>query len=240
MSKSSPRGRFIVFEGTEGAGKTTQLNHLYAWLKTSGWWHRLQTLQPEHPPLLFTREPGGTALGRHLRRLLLDSELMAAEGLPEQTELLLYAADRSQHVQTVLEPALAKGTLVLCDRYTDSTVAYQGYGRGLDLALIQQLNAIATQGLVSDLTLWLDLDVQQGLTRAQQRPIEAGLGNDRMEAAALAFHQRVQQGFAALAKAEPHRIIRIDANADATQVAQTIQLIVEQRLAQWYPKLSEA
>jgi dTMP kinase len=240
MSRSSLRGRLIVFEGTEGTGKTTQLNHLQAWLQTSGWWYRLQTLQPEHPPLLFTREPGGTLLGKHLRQLLLDGELTAAEGLSEQTELLLYAADRAQHVQTVLEPALAKGTLVLCDRYTDSTVAYQGYGRGLDLALIQQLNAIATQGLASDLTLWLDLDVQQGLQRAQQRPTEVGLGKDRMEAAALAFHQRVRQGFAALAQAEPHRVIRIDASADAAHVAQTIQLIVEQRLAQWYPQLSKA
>lgn len=237
---SKLRGRFIVFEGTEGAGKSTQLKHLSHWLETSGWISRLQAhLSPHVPPLMLTREPGGTLLGQHLRHLLLDDTLTAAEGLPDRTELLLYAADRAQHVQTVLRPALDQGTLVLCDRYTGSTVAYQGYGRGLDLSLIHQLNAIATDGLTSDLTLWLDLDVQEGLLRARQRSAEAGLlvGGDRMEATELSFHQRVQQGFAALAQAEGTGMIRVAAKADAEQVAQTIQSVVEQHLKQWYSPL---
>jgi dTMP kinase len=170
-----PNGRFIVFEGVEGAGKSTQLNRLQRWLTESGWVDVLsKDLKSGTPPIWITREPGGTILGKQLRQLLLDSALTAAEGLPDVTELLLYAADRAQHVHAALRPALAEGTLVLCDRYTDSTVAYQGYGRGLALPLIQQLNAIATGGLKSDLTLWLDLDVREGLSRARA----PGYGSD--------------------------------------------------------------
>ncbi len=233
------RGRFIVFEGTEGAGKSTQLKRLKQWLADSGWLHHLQQfLPPEVSPVLVTREPGGTDLGQRLRLLLLDSSLTEAQGLPSITELLLYAADRAQHVFTTLNPALEKGTLILCDRYTASTVAYQGYGRALDLALIQQLNAIATCGLTPDLTLWLDLDVEQGLRRARQRQpkVLELAGADRMEAADLAFHQRVQQGFAAQAKANPQHMIRIEAGCSEDQVAAQIQTMMEQYLQQWYPQ----
>jgi dTMP kinase len=233
-----PNGRFIVFEGVEGAGKSTQLNRLQRWLTESGWVNVFsKDLKTGTPPIWVTREPGGTILGKQLRQLLLDSALTATEGLPDVTELLLYAADRAQHVHAALLPALNQGTLVLCDRYTDSTVAYQGYGRGLELSLIQQLNTIATGGLKSDLTLWLDLEVREGLSRARARQADAtGLqGTDRMEATELSFHERVQQGFAALAQAEPHRIVRVEASGSEDRVADQIQTIVEQHLRQWYP-----
>ena len=233
------RGRFIVFEGTEGAGKSTQLKRLQQWMADSGWIHHLQqSLPPGVSPILVTREPGGTDLGQRLRLLLLDSSLTEAQGLPSITELLLYAADRAQHVFTTLKPALEKGTLILCDRYTASTVAYQGYGRGLDLGLIGQLNAIATSGLTPDLTLWLDLDVEQGLHRAHQRQLEVLelTGEDRMESADLAFHQRVQQGFAAQAKADPQHMVRIDAGCSEDQVAAEIQIVMEHKLQKWFPR----
>ncbi len=233
------RGRFIVFEGTEGAGKSTQLKRLQQWLADSGWLRHLQqSLPPEVSPMLVTREPGGTDLGQRLRLLLLDSSLTEAQGLPSITELLLYAADRAQHVHTTLKPALERGTLILCDRYTASTVAYQGYGRGLDLGLIGQLNAIATTGLTPDLTLWLDLDVEKGLHRARQRQPEVPelAGKDRMEAADLAFHQRVQQGFAAQAEANPQHMVRIEAGVAEDQVAAQIQTVMEHKLQQWHPR----
>jgi dTMP kinase len=236
------KGRFIVFEGTEGVGKSTQLKLLQQWLAASGWMARLRQHRVlEISPMIITREPGGTDLGQRLRALLLDSALTQAQGLPSITELLLYAADRAQHVHTTLKPALEKGSIVLCDRYTASTVAYQGYGRGLDLGLIEQLNAITTDGLVPDLTLWLDLDVEQGLNRARQRQPAAGEleGNDRMEAAAFSFHQRVQEGFAAQANADPHRTVRIDAASSEDQVAAQIQTVMEQKLQQWYPQRSK-
>jgi dTMP kinase len=227
------QGRFVVFEGTEGAGKSTQLRHLQQWLAH-------QNLPSEVLPIAISREPGGTDLGQRLRALLLDSALTAAQGLPHLTELLLYAADRAQHVHVILKPALAQGSLVLCDRYTGSTVAYQGYGRGLDLGLIDRLNAIATGGLTPDLTLWLDLDIKEGLQRARQRQPQAGAleGKDRMESAELSFHQRVQQGFAALAAADPQRIVRINADLSEAQVTAQIQTVMEQHLQQWYPQSS--
>jgi dTMP kinase len=231
-------GRFIVFEGSEGVGKSTQLKYLHQWLIDKGWVKRLQKhLTPDMPPIMITREPGGTDLGQRLRSLLLDSALTQAQGLPSITELLLYAADRAQHVHATLKPALEGGALILCDRYTASTVAYQGYGRALDLALIEQLNAIATAGLTPDLTLWLDLDVEQGLYRARQRQPAPGelQGKDRMEAAALSFHQRVREGFAAQAKADPEQMIRIDAACSRERVADQIQMVMEQKLQQWYP-----
>jgi dTMP kinase len=241
MSGSGLRGQLVVFEGVEGAGKSTQLQSLRHWLEQSGWQSWLQQrVGTAVPPIVVTREPGGTELGQQLRRLLLDSSLTEGEGLWDRTELLLYAADRAQHVQKVLKPAIAQGALVLCDRFTDSTIAYQGYGRGFDLDLIRQLNAIATMGLESDLTLWLDLEVQQGLQRAQARAQadqpEGLKGKDRMEAADLSFHQRVQQGFRAIAQDEPHRMVRIEASLSEVQVAEQIQAVMEKYLQKWYPQ----
>lgn len=220
------QGRLIVFEGVEGCGKTTQIAYLRQWLEESGAVEQLVNAG-KVSKLVTTREPGGTALGQEIRQLLLHS---TTEQIQARTELLLYAADRAQHVEGVLKPDLADGALILCDRYTDSTLAYQGYGRGLDRALIDQLNQIATGGLESDLTLWLDVDVKIGLERARQRGI-----HDRMEQATLEFHQRVQQGFMELAQSFPQRIVRVDASLDEYTVAQHIQAIVQQHLAKWYP-----
>ncbi|MGB3308095.1 MAG: dTMP kinase [Nodosilinea sp.] len=219
-------GKLLVFEGVEGCGKSTQLNILHAaLLKSRG----LQQLQQQSlvPGLLTTREPGGTALGLELRQLLLGDP---GEGpMASRTELLLYAADRAQHVEEVIKPALAEGCWVLCDRFIDSTVAYQGYGRGLDLALIDQLNQVATGGLVPDLTLWLQLDAAMGLARTRQRGAA-----DRMEQADLAFHQRVQGGFEILARQHPDRMLAIDATASVEAVASEIFAVVEGYLQQWY------
>ncbi|WP_008315034.1 dTMP kinase [Leptolyngbya sp. PCC 6406] len=219
-------GKLIVFEGVEGAGKSTQLAQIHTWLSTEP---QFQTLQQRGiiPDMIVTREPGGTALGATLRSLLLDGT--ATHTVNERAELLMYAADRAQHVDEVIRPALAKGCWVLCDRFVDSTVAYQGHGRGLDLALINCLNDIATGGLTSDLTLWLSLAVTTGLARSQRRGIL-----DRMEAADLSFHQRVQRGFEALASRHPQRIVAVAADQDAEQVTQQIQAIIKERLGTWY------
>jgi len=239
------QGKLIVFEGVEGCGKTTQILRLENWLRTSG---LLAELQQHHcvSQLLVTREPGGTQLAQQVRQLLLKPT--EGESWSDRAELLLYAADRAQHIAALLQPQLAAGALILCDRFTDSTLAYQGYGRGLDLPLIQQLNQIATGGVTSDLTLWLDLAVEHGLARAQQRHDKAlatlpagdtvpGAQGDRIEQAGLAFHQRVQRGFAELASASK-RTIRIDASRAEAAVASQIQTVVTQQLQQWYPTLS--
>lgn len=220
------KGRLIVFEGGEGGGKTTQLSRSQQWLYQSGWLAKLQAQGYIHH-LVTTREPGGTAIGQSIRHLLLDHKHM--EQLQDQTELFLYAADRAQHVEGVLRPQLERGSLILCDRYTDSTIAYQGYGRGLERDLIDQLNQLATQGLQSDLTLWLDLDPAVGLARTDRRPTR-----DRIEQADLHFHQRVHQGFQALAHQYPDRIVRIDASQPEAQVAQQIQTVLCQIFQQWF------
>ncbi|MBE9127907.1 MULTISPECIES: dTMP kinase [unclassified Coleofasciculus] len=213
-------GRLIVFEGVEGSGKTTQLQRSHGWLLASG----LLDLSGDFSnktPVVVTREPGGTSLGVELRQLLLGE---TDSPLYNRTELLLYAADRAQHIEEFIKPQLAKGAIILCDRYTDSTIAYQGYGRGLDLALIEQLNQVATGGLESDLTLWLDVNAETGLKRARQRGAA-----DRMEQAELAFHQRVEQGFAKLALSYPDRIVRIDASQDEDAVQLVIRDVLRQR-----------
>jgi dTMP kinase len=209
MKQPQHTGKFIVFEGGEGAGKTTQIEAIHRWLT--------QQLNSAIP-IIVTREPGGTQLGQRLRQILLsDVEITLAD----RTELLLYAADRAQHVEQFIKPHLVKGAVVLCDRYTDSTIAYQGYGRRLDLDLIKQLNQIATGGLESDLTLWLDVAVKVGLERARSR----GKLN-RLDAAKLEFHQSVRQGYMDLAQAYPQRIIPINANKTQSEVqAQIIKIL---------------
>ncbi|MEM9092265.1 MAG: dTMP kinase [Cyanobacteria bacterium P01_F01_bin.53] len=187
------RGKLIVFEGGEGSGKTTQIQRLYDWLADDKTLASLG-LKDVCRGVKLTREPGGTIRGQSIRHLLLTTASQTNAPLVSKAELLLYAADRAQHVEEMLKPQLAEGYWVLCDRYTDSTVAYQGYGRQLDLALIHQLNDIATGGLKSDLTLWLNVPPSVGLARMHQRGQA-----DRMEQASQAFHQRVYDGFAALA-----------------------------------------
>src|SRR5579883_3448620 len=220
------RGRLIVFEGVEGCGKTTQLRRSQQWFVDSGWQTLLQTHRLSQS-VVTTREPGGTDLGQQIRQLLLTPPI--SEPVQNRAELLLYAADRAQHVAGYLKPHLNQGDVILCDRYTDSTIAYQGYGRGIDLDLIAQINHIATDGLQSDLTLWLDLPVETGLDRTRKRGTI-----DRIEQADLAFHQRVRQGFAALADSHPQRIVPIDASQSEADVATQIQAVLDQRLTEWY------
>ncbi|MFP4135086.1 MAG: dTMP kinase [Halothece sp.] len=201
------KGQFIVFEGLEGGGKSSQMAQTAQWLLQGGLGKPVEVLQ--------TREPGGTELGQKLRSLLLSDHYFH---LNYRSELLLYAADRAQHVNQVLKPELEQGKIILCDRYIHSTTAYQGYGRGLDLNLIQQLNAIASDGLESDLTLWLDVAIETGLERVKKRG-----KRDRLEKADLAFHQRVRQGYEDLATQFPQQIFRIDANQSEQQVQSQIQ-----------------
>lgn len=230
QSLSAPSGKLIVFEGGEGSGKSTQLQRLYQWLLESPALKQLQA-RGQICGVVATREPGGTPLGSQLRQLLLSRD--PTSPIDSRTELLLYAADRAQHVAETLRPSLEKGILVLCDRYTDSTLAYQGYGRQLDLSLIRELNQVATGGLESDLTLWLKVDAKTGLSRLQQRRQV-----DRIEQSSLAFHQRVRAGFEALAQANPGRIVTVDGSRSEAAVAAQIQSLIETYLLKWYPQNS--
>ena len=189
---------FISFEGIEGSGKSTAQRLLAEHLQGLG-----------YVPLL-TREPGGCALGRSLRPILLDAR---TRGLSSRAELYLFLADRAQHVAEVIRPALEAGQTVLCDRYADSTLAYQGYGRGLDPEHLRRINDMATGGLMPDLTLLLDLPVHCGLERAGLRNREEGtvLSEGRFDAESLEFHERVRQGYRSLAAEEPERFAIIDA-----------------------------
>ena len=194
----TPQGAFITVEGGDGAGKTTLVRSLAKCLTQSG--RRVRV----------TFEPGGTELGTRLRSLVLDPEL----DLGDWDETWLFLAARASHVQEVLGPALAAGELVFSDRYSDSTLAYQGYGRGLDLERLRRLNAEATQGLRPDLTLLLDVPAEVGLARTRAR----ASGADRIGDADLAFHRRVNDGFRALAAQDGERIAIIDASREASTV----------------------
>lgn len=184
---------FITFEGPEGSGKTTQIRQLAAALKAQGL------------PVLLTREPGGTTIGNAIRSVLLDRERTE---MSPRAETLLFNAARAQIVDEVIRPALAAGQIVLCDRYADSTLAYQGYGHGQPLEPLRALAAYATGGLTPDLTVYLDIDVRDGLKRKQAGGAEEW---NRMEEKALAFHQAVRAGYLELAAAEPQRWLVVDA-----------------------------
>jgi dTMP kinase len=194
----SRRGAFITFEGGEGSGKSTQLRILAARLEGAGMVVRV------------IREPGGTSAGEAVRAILLDP---ASAGLDPVAELLLYEASRAQLVAEVIEPALASGEVVLCDRFYDSTTAYQGHARGLSLEPITALNSIATGGLAPDRTLVFDLDPTVGLERATRG------GTDRLEAESAAFHDHVRSGFLSIAEQEPERVRVVDATGDVDAVA---------------------
>jgi dTMP kinase len=187
----------VVFEGPEGAGKSTQVSLFAERLRRAG------------VPLTVTREPGGTPTGDAIRELLLHADV----AIDPLVEFLLYSASRAQHVLEVIRPALGRGEVVLSDRYAGASVAYQGYGRGLDLAFVNDLNRRATGGLRPDLTVLLDLDPEVGLQRVAGRGAE-----DRLEREALAFHQRVREGFLAQAEADPSWLV-IDAGAAPEAVA---------------------
>ena len=196
---------FVTFEGIEGSGKSTALRGLADALVAQG------------RKVVQTQEPGGCTLGTTLRAVLLDAR---TQNLSERAELHLFLADRAQHVHEVVRPALEAGSVVLCDRFCDSTFAYQGYGRRLDLTMLRQLNEQATDGLVPDLTILFDLPVETGLARARSRNAAEGKTRNegRFEAEKLAFHQRVREGFLALAAAEPQRFRIIDASQGPQQV----------------------
>ena len=189
---------FITLEGTEGAGKTTQLPHLVRFLESLGC------------DCLITREPGGTPTGQKIRALLLDP---ANKDFTPETELFLYAADRAQHVRTIIVPALSEGKTVICDRFCDATEAYQGVARGLDRALIDMLNRIATDGLKPDITILFDLPPETGLTRAWKRIRSNGAdgADHRFEAENLSFHNRVRQGYLEISQREPERFLIVNA-----------------------------
>jgi dTMP kinase len=179
------KGKFIVFEGIDGSGKTTQINELSKWLIGSD-------LIPENNQLVITREPGGTKLGKSIRSLLLDTSL---EKRPDSiTELLLYAADRSQHVNEIIRPTLNKGDWVISDRFSGSTLAYQGYGRKLDINLIKDLENIATQGISPDITFLLDVPVEESIKRRINRK------DDRIEKEGGDFLSNVSLGFQVLSR----------------------------------------
>lgn len=185
------KGIFISFEGIEGAGKSTQVKLLYGYLRNKG------------ADVILTEEPGGTQIGVKIRTVLLSVEHKEMSHL---TELLLYNASRAQHIQEVIMPALNRGALVITDRFADSTFAYQGYGRGLDLHLIDSLDLMATGRLRPDITLLLDLDVKTGLQRNR------GMNKtDRLELEDISFHERVRNGYHMLAAREPERIKLINA-----------------------------
>jgi len=199
---------FITFEGTEGSGKTTQIEELGRCLSELG--HQV----------VLTREPGGCSIADAIRSILLDSGNSA---MTPRAELLLYAAARAQHVAEIIVPALKQGKTVLCDRFTDATIAYQGFGRGLCLDLIASLNDMATQGLQPQLTLLLDLPVETGIERALTRiAVQSGPKEDRFERERLEFHRKVQSGYRRLAKQEPSRFRIIDAARPREQVARSV------------------
>lgn len=207
MTKNYP-GIFISLEGPEGAGKSTQLKLISKQLEAVNYKH------------VVTRDPGGTGLGRQIRRIVLNPE----NQIEKVAELLLYQADRAQNVAEVIRPALEQGSLVFCDRYTDSTLAYQGFGRGMSFELIEQLNTVATEGLKPELTILFDLPSEEGLAR-----LHPG-SQDRLEREALEFHQRIRAGYKQLMEKEPQRWQVIDASKPLTTVQDEFRKIVAEKL----------
>lgn len=204
---------FITFEGPEGSGKTTQLQRLATMLRERG------------VDCLTTKEPGGTPLADQIRAIVLHSE----SAMDRVTELLLYAASRRQHVVEVIRPALAKKTIVLCDRFTDASLAYQGFGRLLDLDHVRTLNDWVTESLRPDVTLLFDIDEHVGLQRARSRNAAATQDEGRFEAEDLRFHRRVREGYLALATAEPLRFATIDGAGSAEEVFERMLAVLRQR-----------
>jgi dTMP kinase len=202
---------FVTFEGGEGCGKSTQSRRLYRRLLKLG------------IPALLIHEPGVTTLGKKIRRLLKWSNQMSISPI---AELMLFNASRAQLVTEVIRPALEKGTVVICDRFADSTTAYQGYGRGLDLKIVEAANKIGVQGLAPHLTILLDMPVGEGLTRKKDEK------SDRFEKETQSFHRRVREGYLTMAKAEKARWLVIDATKDKQEIAN----IIWQRVSRMLPR----
>jgi len=208
--------RFITFEGIEGSGKSTQIRHLFEFLRG------------RDIEVLMTREPGGTLAGEKVRGILLDPMM---KGLIPRAELFLYAAARIQHIEEVIQPALAAGKVVLCDRFVDATVAYQGHGREIPLSEVKVVNSLAALDLKPDLTFLLDLPVEAGLKRARARnEADAASATSRFEQEDLAFHGRVREGYLAIAAADRPRVKIIPADQPVDRVAKQIQGVVSRAL----------
>ena len=202
------QGKFITIEGCEGVGKSTQLKFLREYFEEKG------------VDAVFTREPGGTELAEKIRKVILDAD---NKEMTDVTELLLYAAARRQHTEQLIIPALKAGKVVVCDRYADSTTAYQGYARGIDVELIRSLNAVAMAGVKIDVTLFLDLPPEKGFAR------KGGADRkDRLENEKLSFHNKVYEGYLAIAAAEQDRVRRIDASKTADEVFESIKAVLEE------------
>ena len=202
------RGWFITFEGIDGSGKTTQFRMLGNWLRDRG----------KH--VIETVEPGGTAIGQQIRKILLDP---ANAGIQPRAELLLYFASRAQNVDQVIRPGLDSGHIVLCDRFTDSTMVYQGSGRGIDTNVVRELDRIACRGLKPDVTFLIDIDLETSLARAKRRNDRIGQSESRIDEESVAFHERVRQGYLALAGSEPDRFVVIDGRGAIGEVGALIR-----------------
>ncbi len=194
------KGLFITFEGADGCGKTTQLNLL------------AESLQAKGCDVLITREPGGKGLGEKIREILLNYD----GEVSDNCEAFLFLADRAQHIDIIVKPAVEAGKIVLCDRHTDSTLAYQGYGRGVDLERLKMLNNIATSGFVPDLTFVFDVDVETSMSRV-------GNEKDRMESAGIEFFERVKNGYLEIAKKEPDRVKVINSNDSIENIFEQVK-----------------
>ncbi len=208
----------ITFEGIEGCGKSTQARLLYDWLQEMG------------NSVLITREPGSTFLGEKLRSILLNQDSGDISAL---SELFLYLADRSEHVKKVVQPALEQNKIVIIDRYVDSTLVYQGFGRGFDLSFLQQLNSLASSGFWPTITLLLDLSPQEGLKRAEKRNLQKGIQTEegRFESEEWYFHQNIRKGYLELAKQASERICVLDASDSVESVFANIKEYVQDKLA---------
>lgn len=202
------KGIFISFEGLDGTGKTTQIRYLKKFL------------DEKNITYIVSREPGGTKLGEKLRKLVLD---VRNENLDDNAEVLIYAAARAQHVGEIIKPALESGKVVICDRYVDSSLAYQGYGRKM-LNEVFSINDIITKDVMPDITFLLQMKPQNSLERIAIRE------NDRMEKESMSFHERVYRGYEELAKKYPHRIVKIDASKSKKEIALEIGIKVEKML----------
>ena len=215
-------GVFITFEGPEGSGKSTQMDRLEA---------RLQGLGLG---IVRTREPGGTPTGETIRDILQHN--LAGEPLCDEAEVLLFSASRAQLVRRVVEPALERGEWVLCDRFVDSTSAYQGFGRGLGAERLEPIHQFAVGGTMPELTVILDLDVATGMARVQRRAEQSDVPLDRIEREALTFHERVRQGYLALAQQHPERCVVVDADQSLDAVTVRIWAEVAGRLGSRLPE----
>lgn len=201
------KGLFITFEGADGCGKTTQLNLLAEYLREKGF------------EVLITREPGAKGLGEKVREILLNYN----GNVSPNCEAFLFLADRAQNIDIIVKPAVESGKIVLCDRHTDSTLAYQGYGRGVDLNRLKMLNNIATSSFVPDLTFVFDIDVKTSMSRV-------GKDKDRMESAGIEFHKKVREGYLQIAKEEPERVKVINSKDSIENIFTQVKILLEEVL----------